>query len=198
MQLTPVVLEGIRVRLEPLRTDLLDELARAALSAPVELWTYIPYRMGSREDLGRLFEHAMAMHEARSGITFLTRLRATGEVVGGTSMLCVDATHRRLEIGFTWILPRWQRTFVNTEVKLLQLTHAFEVLRAMRVEFKTDANNARSRAALGRLGATEEGMLRRHMFRWDGSVRDSTMFSIVDTDWPLTKPRLESLVGVTP
>jgi N-acetyltransferase len=194
MQIAPVVLEGAHVRLEPLTLEAADEVALAALAAPPELWAYIPYRMACDDDVRKLIEMALALHAARAGVSFVTRIRETGEVAGGSAILRLDAQHRRVEIGFTWILPRWQRTFVNTEAKLLQLAHCFEDLGAMRVELKADARNARSRAAITRLGAVEEGTLRRHMFRWDGTVRDSVLFSIVDSNWPETKARLARLL----
>jgi RimJ/RimL family protein N-acetyltransferase len=112
-------------------------------------------------------------------------------------MILTDATHRRIEIGFTWIVPRLRRTRVNTEAKLLQLTHAFESLGAVRVEFKTDARNERSRSALLRIGAKEEGTLRSHMLCWDGHRRDSVYFSILDTEWPDVKARLSRKLEAT-
>jgi RimJ/RimL family protein N-acetyltransferase len=103
----------------------------------------------------------------------------------------MDLTNRKVEIGSTWIAPQWQRTVINTEAKYLMLRHAFETWNCMRVELKTDALNQRSRRAILRLGAKEEGTLRKHMVCWDGRQRDSIYFSILDTEWPEVKGQLE-------
>jgi N-acetyltransferase len=189
MQIAPVVLRGSTVRLEPYTAAQLEEVAAAALSAP-ELFRFIPSRMQSRADLVERFATAERLMASGSGVFFVTRLEATGDAVGSTSMILTDPAHRRIEIGFTWIVPRMQRTVVNTEAKLLQLTHAFEALGAVRVEFKTDARNERSRKAILRIGAKEEGPLRSHMICWDGHRRDSVYFSILDREWPEVKARL--------
>jgi RimJ/RimL family protein N-acetyltransferase len=117
-------------------------------------------------------------------------LREGGRVVGSTRYLAIVPAHRRLEIGFTWIARPWQRTAVNTEAKLLLLGHAFDRLGCHRVEFKTDALNGPSRAAIPRLGAREEGTFRRHMVMPDGRLRDSVYYSVVDTEWPAVRARL--------
>jgi RimJ/RimL family protein N-acetyltransferase len=114
--------------------------------------------------------------------------------VGSTGYLNIDRQHRRLEIGGTWIAPEWQRTACNTEAKLLQLTHAFETLGCNRVEFKTDSLNERSRAALLRIGATEEGTFRNHMVMPDGRLRHSVYFSVIESEWPRVRVRLEALL----
>jgi RimJ/RimL family protein N-acetyltransferase len=189
MQIAPVVLSGRVVRLEPYKSENFEEIAAAALSAP-EIFRFIPSRMQTRADLVERFAMVERVMNAGGGVFFVTRLSATGELVGSTSMILTDAAHRRLEIGFTWILPRMQRSAVNTEAKLLQLTHAFETLGAVRVEFKTDARNEKSRNALLGIGAREEGVLRSHMICWDGHRRDSVYFSILDTEWPTVKARL--------
>jgi RimJ/RimL family protein N-acetyltransferase len=107
----------------------------------------------------------------------------------------IDRVNRRVEIGFTWIVPAWHRTAVNTEAKYLMLRHAFEAWKCMRVELKTDALNQRSRNAILRLGAKEEGTLRRHLITWRGRVRDTVYFSILDSEWPEVKSRLEAMLG---
>jgi RimJ/RimL family protein N-acetyltransferase len=126
-------------------------------------------------------------------LPFATIDRASGRIVGSTSYLAIEPAHRRLEIGATWITPTSQRSPVNTEAKLLQLTHCFEVLGCNRVEFKTDARNARSRRALARIGATEEGTFRAHMVMPDGALRDSVWFSVIAPEWPAVKQRLEGM-----
>ena len=115
---------------------------------------------------------------------------ASGKVIGSTRFGNIDAANLRAEIGWTWITPAFQRTAVNTEAKLLMLTHAFETWKCIRVELKTDALNERSRAAIKRLGATEEGIFRKHMICDTGRFRDSVYFSIIDTEWPMVKENL--------
>src|SRR5260221_8026378 len=121
--------------------------------------------------------------------------RRGGEIIGSTRYASIDTENRRLEIGWSWIAPRFQRTAATTEAKQLLLTHAFETLGAIRVEFKTDAFNARSRAAIVRLGAVEEGTFRRHRILANGRVRETVYYSITDGDWPAAKARLERLIG---
>jgi len=123
-------------------------------------------------------------------LPFATIERASGRIVGTTSYLAIEPAHKRLEIGGTWITPSHQRSPVNTEAKLLQLTHCFEVLGCNRVEFKTDSRNARSRVALARIGATEEGTFRAHMVMPDGVLRSSVYFSVIASEWPVMKQRL--------
>ena len=119
-------------------------------------------------------------------------------VVGTTRFMNMDLANRKVEIGSTWIAPRWQRTAVNTEAKYLMLCHAFEVWKCLRVELKTDALNQRSRQAILRLGAKQEGTLRKHMLTYDGRQRDSVYFSILDTEWPSVKTELERNLGREP
>jgi RimJ/RimL family protein N-acetyltransferase len=187
MLVKPVVLTGNGVRLEPLETRHFETVAREALEHP-EIWAHMPFRVRDRDDVARLFLVAEKLQEAQAGVAFATY--AGDRVVGGTTIRLVDAATPSVEIGATWIVPAFQRTHVNTEAKLLQLAHAFESLGVARVEFKTDVKNARSRTALARLGATEEGTFRQHMRRQDGTLRDSVYFSIVATEWPEVKKRL--------
>lgn len=193
MRVEPVTLEGEHVRLEPVRSDHLDALWAAgdATTYP-ELWRYIPFPMRTREDLRALIELGAAS-VAPFRLVFATIDRETDEAVGSTAFLNVDEGNRRLEIGSTWVTPAKQRSPVNTEAKYLQLTHCFDVLGCARVEFKTDARNEQSRAALERIGATEEGILRKHMLMPDGVWRDSVYFSILDSEWPEVRDRLRGL-----
>jgi RimJ/RimL family protein N-acetyltransferase len=138
-------------------------------------------------------ETALAEQRAGTALAFATVERASGTVVGTTRFANAVHEHARVEIGWTWIAPRWQRTGVNTEAKLLMLRHAFEVLRVRRVELKTSALNLRSRAAIRRIGATEEGTLRKHMINADGSARHSVYFSVLDDEWPAVQARLEAM-----
>ena len=192
MEVKPITLEGRVVRLEPVGPEHAAGLWRAA-NHP-EIWDHIPVRVNSRPVLEALIASARAMAQAGEGLGFAIRLLQTADLVGGTSYLNVDSENRRLEIGFTWLDPAVQRTAVNTECKFLLMRHAFEELGAERVELKTDARNRRSMAALARIGATEEGRLRRHMIRPDGTFRDSVYFSVIAEEWSAVKQRLEALM----
>ena len=190
MKLRPVVLEGRLVRLEPLEPRHFDAMLAAALSDPA-IFTHIPYPVRERSDVERLFAIAAQRHAAESGLVFATCVGPERRVIGSTSILLVNPETPSVEIGGTWIVPGWQRTRVNTEAKYLQLSHCFEALGIARVELKTDANNARSRAAMRRIGATEEGTFRRHMRRGNGTLRDSVYFSVIADEWPAVKAGLE-------
>ena len=184
----PVVLEGDRIRLEPLRADHLDDLSLVAFDPPLWRWTI----MGPQDEAGlrRWLETALANAEAGTERPFATVDRATGRAIGSSRFLSIVPEHRRLEIGWTWVATAWQRTGANREAKLLQMTHAFETLDAQRVEFKTHSRNERSRNALAGIGATFEGVFRNHMIMPDGSVRHSAYFSVTSEEWPAVKARL--------
>ena len=122
------------------------------------------------------------------------REKASGQAIGSTRYGNIDRTHHRVEIGWTWVAPAWQRSVVNTEVKYLLLRHAFETLSCIRVELKTDSLNERSRAAILRIGAREEGTFRNHMITSSGRIRHTVYFSIVDSEWPAVRSRLQSLM----
>jgi len=183
----PVTLEGRHVRLEPARDHAVEAMWPAADDP--EIWRFIPFTVRSPEDLAFKIEFIDV-----DGIAFATIDQTTGEIVGGTAFLAPDEPNRSLEIGATWITPSRQRSAVNTEAKLLQLTHAFEVLDCERVCFKTDARNERSRAAIARIGATEEGTFRHHMLLPDGTWRDSVYFSVIRPEWPGVKDLLTRLL----
>jgi RimJ/RimL family protein N-acetyltransferase len=193
VDLSPVTLEGTIVRLEPLGLHHLDALCAVGLDP--SLWTITASRMQSADDMRRYVETALAEQEAGTALAFATVERASNTVVGSTRFANAVHEHRRVEIGWTWISPRWQRTGVNTEAKYLMLRHAFDVLRCRRVELKTNALNTRSRGAMLRIGATEEGTLRSHMVQPDGSRRDSVYFSVIDREWPAVKAHIEGLIG---
>jgi N-acetyltransferase len=189
---TSVTLEGSVVRLEPLRRDhtkLFWDVAHPDLE---NIFRWIPYEMKTSEDFENVASIAFAEQECGQSIVFATVERSSGRVIGSTRFMNIDRTNRRVEIGSTWIAPAWHRTGVNTEAKYLMLRHAFEVWKCMRVELKTDALNQRSRNAILRLGAKEEGTLRRHLVTWTGRVRDTVYFSVLDSEWPAVKSRLES------
>ena len=190
MIVEPVVLTGRHVRLEPLTTRHVEGLARVGLDP--ELWRWGLSTLATADDMRAYIEIALGEQLRGVSLPFAVVDRASDEVVGSTRYGNIAPADRRLEIGWTWYAASHQRTAANTETKLLLLTHAFETLGAMRVEFKTDALNVRSRAALARIGAVEEGTFRKHMLAASGRVRDSVYFSIVDTEWPAVKVRLAS------
>lgn len=189
MILTPVTLEGRHVRLEPLAQA--HHAALCAIGLDPELWELIPYRVATPEDLAAYIQAAQDAQAMGSALPFATVHSPSGQVVGSTRYLNIDQANRRLEIGATWIAAPWRRTAVNTEAKYLMLRHAFEALGCIRVELKTDSLNRRSRNAIRRIGATEEGTLRQHMITWSGRLRDSVYFSILDSEWPRVKQDLE-------
>lgn len=186
----PVTLDGTYVRLEPMSLDHLAGLTMVGLDA--EIWRWMPMFVQTPADMRTLVEEAIAEAEAGTMVPFTTIERATGKPVGSTRYLSIVPQHRRLEIGWTWLAPSWQGTAVNTEAKLLMLSHAFEKLGALRVEFKTDALNQRSRDALLKIGATEEGVFRHHMVMPGGRRRDSAYYSVIEEEWPRVKGELEA------
>jgi len=192
----PVTLEGDSVRLEPAGLHHVDGLWHAGRFP--EVWDMRPYPVYSREDMEAQIGAALAAGAAGTLFMFATIEIASGRPIGTTSFLNLDVPNRHLEIGATWVTPAWQRSPANTEAKYLQLRHCFETLGCVRVEFKTDARNTKSRAALARLGAVEEGTLRRHTILPDGFVRDSVYFSVVDHDWPDVRAALEARMASYP
>jgi RimJ/RimL family protein N-acetyltransferase len=192
---TPITLEGSVVRLEPLQREHTGTFWEVAENALDDIFEWFPYRMKTREDFQLLAEKAFDEQRRGESVVFATIERGSGRVIGSTRFMNIDRVNRRVEIGSTWIVPAWHRTAVNTEAKYLMLRHAFETWKCMRVELKTDALNQRSRNAILRLGAKEEGTLRRHLITWTGRVRDTVYFSILDSEWPEVKARLEAMLG---
>ena len=188
---TPVTLEGSAVRLEPIRREHAEIFWQVAKDSLDDIFQWIPYRMQTREDFQHLVEKIFDEQERGESVAFATIERSSGQVIGSTRFMNIDRVNRRVEIGSTWIAPAWQRTAVNSEAKFLMLRHAFEVWQCLRIELKTDALNHRSRNAILRIGAKEEGTLRRHLITWTGRVRDSVYFSILDSEWPAVKAELE-------
>lgn len=190
----PLTLQGSVVRLEPIRRDHAALFSDVAKNDLEDIFRWIPYAMKTREDFERLVEKAFAEQEAGESVVFATVERSSGRTVGSTRFMNIDRVNKRVEIGSTWIAPAWQRTAVNIEAKYLMLRHAFEEWGCIRVELKTDALNRRSRNAILRIGAKEEGTLRRHLVTWTGRVRDTVYFSILDNEWPQVKGRLERIL----
>jgi N-acetyltransferase len=190
-----VTLEGVVVRLEPIRREHVELFWGVARNDVENIFRWIPYAMRTPEDFRKLVDKAFAEQDRGESVVFTTTERSSGSVIGSTRFMNIDRANRRVEIGSTWIAPPWQRTAVNTEAKYLMLRHAFEVWGCNRVELKTDALNQKSRNAILRIGAKEEGTLRRHIVTWTGRVRDTVYFSILDEEWPGVKQGLERKLG---
>jgi N-acetyltransferase len=193
MNVAPVLLEGSHVRLEPLAKAHLAALTQVGLEE--ELWRWIPVPVRTAAEMATYVETALQEQKRGVSLPFALIEKATGRAIGSTRYGNIDRTHRRAEIGWTWVAREWQRTAVNTEAKYLLLRHAFETLGCVRVELKTDSLNERSRAAILRIGAQEEGIFRNHMITASGRIRHTVYFSIVDSEWPAVKARLESLLN---
>lgn len=191
----PLALEGSVVRLEPLRPGHAELFWNVAKDHLDNIFQWIPYRMQTREDFQRVVDKAFQEQQRGESVVFATVERHSGCAIGSTRFMNIDRANRRVEIGSTWIAPAWQRTAVNTEAKYLMLRHAFEAWQCFRVELKTDALNQKSRNAILRIGAKEEGTLRRHVLTWTGRVRDSVYFSILDSEWPEMKTKLEAMIA---
>ena len=183
----PVTLKGRHATLEPLAASHVDALAKAAGDG--ELWTLWYTGVASPAKMADYVATALDMRERLDAMPFIVR-DAHGDVVGCTRFFNVDAANRRVEIGHTWYAKRVQRTPLNTECKLMLLTHAFEKLRCIAVEFRTHWFNHASREAIARLGAKQDGVLRNHQVDADGVKRDTVVFSIIDNEWPAVKRHL--------
>lgn len=195
-RLGPVTLEGTHVRLEPVRPVHREGLLAAAQAA--EIWTWLPNCLMSEEAMDAFISEALDRERHGSEFAFAVVLQEGGRVVGSTRYMDVQAVHRGVEIGSTWYTPEVWGNVVNSEAKFLLLQHAFEVWSAIRVALKTDAHNARSQAAIRKLGAKYEGTLRNHRIRRDGTLRDTVMFSITREEWPTVKATLAQRVKPEP
>jgi len=186
--LEPVRLTGDLVVLEPLRSEHHDELVAAASDGRLwKLWyTGVPAPEGMRAEIDR----QLAEQATGTRLSFTTRRADTGQVIGMTTYLNADAVHRRVEIGSTWNARSAQRSGTNAESKLLLLGHAFEDLDCIAVEFRTHWHNRQSRAAIERLGAKQDGVLRSHQRMADGSLRDTVVYSIIAPEWPAVRAGL--------
>lgn len=188
MEISPVTLEGEHTRLEPL--SLAHQEALVGAAADGELWNSIVTVVPSRELVAEYIGEALTAQQQGSELPFVIIQKATNRVVGTTRFYYIQPLQKSAAIGYTWVAASAQRTAVNTEAKLLLLTHAFEHWRCNRIEFITDVLNQQSRAAILRLGAKEEGTLRNHLIMPNGRVRDSVCFSIIIEEWPEVKTGL--------
>ncbi len=189
MNVHPVILKGNYVRLEPLSYSHHADLCEVGLDE--ELWKFTTTLIRTPEEMKKYIDTVLREQAEGKSLPFAIVDTPSSKAIGSTRYGNIDAEHRRVEIGWTWIARRWQRTEVNTEAKLLLLTHAFETLGCIRVEFKTDSINKQSRNALLRIGAKEEGVLRNHMIAPGGRIRHSVYYSIVDLEWKDVKRELE-------
>jgi RimJ/RimL family protein N-acetyltransferase len=190
MIVQPVVLEGQNARLEPLSLDHLPRLAEIGLEDDIFRWFTEPVRTAA--GMRKFIETALEEQAAGKSLPFATIERRSGLAVGSTRFMSIEGAHLRVEIGGTWIAPAWQRTAINTEAKYLMMRHAFETWRCNRVELKTDSLNERSRRAIARIGAREEGIFRNHMVTASGRLRHSVYFSVIRKEWPEVKAALEA------
>lgn len=182
-------LQGPRILLRPLQYNDADALLRAA--ADGELWNLTVTVVPSASTVDSYLKKALDGRDAGTVMPFVIVLKDSGEVIGSTRFWKIDPLNRKLEIGSSWISARWQKSFVNTEAKYLMLRHAFEVLDCVRVQFTTDENNQKSRNAILRLGAQQEGIVRHERIMPDGRKRNSVRFSIIDDEWPQVRQALE-------
>ncbi len=188
MKFDKVVLEGQRVRLEPLSTAHKDGLCQAILDG--ELWNLFVTLVPHINDIDTFIHNAEIAYESGDGLAFAIMDKATNKVAGSTRFMKINFPNKRLEIGFTFLGESWQKTCINTEEKFLLLSHAFETMNFNRIELITDYLNTKSRNAILRLGAKEEGILRSHMIMPNGRVRDSVLYSIVKHEWEGVKQNL--------
>jgi RimJ/RimL family protein N-acetyltransferase len=184
----PVILTGSGVILEPLALEHLDGIKEAVKDG--ELWKLWFTHVPSPETAEATIKTALELREDKGWMPFIVRDKATGKIIGSTRYCNVDEVNQRVEIGYTWYSQSYQRTAVNTECKYLLLSHAFENLEAIAVEFRTHWHNHKSRAAIARLGAKQDGVLRNHQKSADGVYRDTVVFSIINHEWPVVKKSL--------
>ncbi|MEW5985437.1 MAG: GNAT family protein [Chloroflexota bacterium] len=193
LDIHPLTLTGRVVRLEPLSLSHAPDLLQVARDESI--WRYMLYGAVTSEEAMRAYVQDLLTRQAQgTDLPFAVIHLASGRAVGSTRFMDIRPSHRGLEIGGTWYGLAYQRTAVNTECKYLLLRHAFEVYGCIRVQLKTDLRNERSQRAIERLGAIREGVLRNHVITPDGTIRHSVMYSIVDSEWPAVKDRLEVLL----
>lgn len=190
MEIEPITLEGDFVRLEPMKMKHTDELYEVGMVDSIWFWTTNVIK--NAEDMQNYVATALDEAERKISLPFVTIDKKENKIVGATRFGNIDLKNRKAEIGWTWINPLWQRTYINTEAKLLMLTHAFETWNCVRVELKTDVLNEKSRNAILRIGGKQEGILRRHLITETGRFRDTVYFSIIDDEWQDVKKNLRA------
>jgi N-acetyltransferase len=189
MCIEPVTLEGQYVRLEPLTVNHYSQLCEVGIDE--DIWRWFPVPVQTPEDLYEFIDSALKDQMKGLALPFATIEKASNRAIGSTRFANIDRSNRRVEIGWTWIGKKWQRTSINTEAKYLMLQHAFETWGCIRVELKTDSLNEQSRKAILRIGAKEEGVFRNHMITSSGRIRHSVYYSVIDTEWSIVKTKLQ-------
>lgn len=192
MKVLPVTLESDRVILKPLLLDYLPDLCKIGFYD--EIWNPTGRSILTETQMRNYVETAISDHTDGKSLPFVTVNKNTNEIVGSTRFANIETAHRRVEIGWTWITPKWQRSYINTHAKYLMLKHAFEKWKCIRVELKTNVLNQKSRNAMLRIGAKEEGIFRNHMIQENGTIRNSVYFSIIDSEWPSVKENFETVL----
>jgi RimJ/RimL family protein N-acetyltransferase len=193
MEFNQSILKGNGISLEPVNLGHLGGLQSAA-TAP-DIWSYIPFALSDPAMMELFVTHVTSLPEKGEGQAYAIRSTQTNEIIGGTGYWHIDQQNNKLEIGGSWINPKFQRSSVNTETKYLMLTNAFEKLGCNRVAFSIDMRNTKSVKAIERIGATREGVLRSDMQMHDGTLRDSVIYSIIKSEWPDTKLHIEALLS---
>ena len=194
MEVKPVILEGKHVRLEPMTEAHVPGLTQIGVGQT--FWDFMLYgNINTEADMANWVQDILSRAEKGTDLPFVAIQLASGRLAGATRYLNIMPKDRGLEIGGTWYGPEFQRTAVNTECKYLLLQHAFETLECIRVQLKTDQRNERSQKAIERIGAVKEGVLRNHMILPDGRYRHSVFYSILDSEWPQVKQRLEQMLN---
>jgi len=194
MEVKPVVLQGKHVRLEPMTETHVAGLAEIGVDQ--SFWDFMVYgKMETEEDMSGWVRQILARAEKGTDLPFVVIHLASGRIAGATRYLNIMSSDYGLEVGGTWYGLDFQRTAVNTECKYLLLTHAFEMLKCIRVQIKTDLLNERSQKAIERIGGIKEGVLRNHMILPDGRIRHSVYYSILDVEWVNVKKRLEEMLA---
>ncbi len=193
MKIEPIILEGNFIRLEPLEIEHLDALCEVGLEE--EIWRWTTNIVRGENEMRNYIETALGEFNRKVSLPFVTIEKSSNRIVGSTRFGNIDVKNRRAEIGWTWIKSaRGRELRINTEAKLLMLTHAFETWKCIRVELKTDVLNEKSRNAIVRLGAKEEGILRQHLITDSGRFRDTVYFSIIDSEWQAVKAVLNDKI----
>ncbi len=193
MKIENLTFEGEYVRLEPLKAEHTSRLFE--IGSDPEIWRWTTTNIESIDDMKRYVDTAIIERDNGKTLPFVTVDKVSGKIVGSTRFGNFSVQNRFAEIGWTWINPKWQRTYINTEAKLLMLTHAFETWKCIRVEIITDVDNEKSRNAILRLGAKQDGIFRNHLIVDTGRIRDSVIFSIIDSDWETVKLNLQKKLG---
>lgn len=192
MNLQPPILDGKRITLVPMAESHITGLAEAANDPAIHAYMTPLLQL---VDVQKFVHQALEEQQAGKGIPFVVFDKQQDKIVGSTRLFDISVEHRHVEIGHTWYNPQVWRTRVNTECKFMLLQYCFETLDLVRVQIKTDLRNERSQAAIARLGAVKEGILRQHRVLHDGYIRDTVFFSIIDKEWPLVKERLEGFLS---